>query len=145
MSDTTCRSLNDFIGEYHVCDSDNQYLYAIWTDGRNGDDNDLYFTKALLSELATSEHIVATPKKHYLLKAPTIIQEGACVEIMPCTGSVSVRIFDVNGRLVNTLYKGSVITTMNLPLSISELPHGVLFIHMSGQDIHETVKTIHVK
>jgi len=51
VSDGSFASLANFLGEYHICVSDSFYLYAIWTDGRNGDYNDLYFSKALLSEL----------------------------------------------------------------------------------------------
>jgi hypothetical protein len=145
MSDTTCRSLNDFIGEYHVCDSDDQYLYAIWTDGRNGDDNDLYFSKALLSELGTTEHIITEPLVDRILNAPSILFTGANVEIMPCQGSVQVQVYDVNGRRIQTLYKGDVHSPMAIPIHTKDLPHGVLFIHLDGETVNETVKTIHVR
>lgn len=58
-SDTSFISQADFMGEYHICVSDSLYLYAIWTDGRNGDDNDLYFSKALLSELSVGVPVVS--------------------------------------------------------------------------------------
>ncbi|MCX7994445.1 MAG: T9SS type A sorting domain-containing protein [candidate division WOR-3 bacterium] len=50
VSDTEARSYVDFIGEYHILRSDSLYVYAIWTDGRNPRDNDLYFSKALLRD-----------------------------------------------------------------------------------------------
>lgn len=59
VSETSFTSQADFMGEYHICVSDSQYLYAIWTDGRNGDDNDLYFSKALLSELSVGVPVVS--------------------------------------------------------------------------------------
>lgn len=145
LSDTTCRSLNDFIGEYHVCDSDDQYLYAIWTDGRNGDDNDLYFSKALLSELSCQENIVAEPHFNSLLRAPTILSRDAFIEILPCQGPVQVCAYDVNGRLVKTLYSGIVLKRTHVPITTSDLPQGVLFIQLSGEHANETIKTIHIE
>lgn len=59
VSDTSFTSQTDFMGEYHICVSDSLYLYTIWTDGRNGDDNDLYFSKALLSELSVGVPVVS--------------------------------------------------------------------------------------
>ncbi len=59
VSDTSFTSLANFMGEYHICVSDSQFLYTIWTDGRNGDDNDLYFSKALLSELSGDVPLVS--------------------------------------------------------------------------------------
>jgi len=145
MSDTTCRSLNDFLGEYHVCDSDDQYLYAIWADGRNGDDNDLYFSKALLSELGCTEQIISEPHLSRLLTAPAILSQGAVIEIMPCQGPVQVSVYDVNGRNARSLYNGAVLSKISIQVATSDLPHGVLFVHLKGQGIHETVKMIHVK
>jgi hypothetical protein len=144
MCDTTCRSLNDFLGEYHVCDSDDQFLYAIWTDGRNGDDNDLYFSKALLSDLQCTEHLIAEPRVGRLLNAPSVFSQDTYIEIMPCQGPVRLSIFDVNGRMVTTLYTGMVPNRTRLSLPAADLPHGVLFMRLDGQGINETAKMIHV-
>lgn len=39
----------DFLGDYHTIVTDSHYVYAVWTDGRDGNMN-LYFSRKLLSQ-----------------------------------------------------------------------------------------------
>lgn len=39
----------DFLGDYHTIVADSHYVYAVWTDGRDGNMN-LYFSRALLPQ-----------------------------------------------------------------------------------------------
>ena len=39
----------DFMGDYHTIVADSNYIYAVWTDGRDGNMN-LYFSRALLPQ-----------------------------------------------------------------------------------------------
>ncbi len=79
ITDTTFRSPVSFMGDYHTILADSHYVYAVWSDGREGD-LDLFFSKAPLSALRVAERQ------------------------SPANGEGSGRIYDVSGRLV---YEGN--------------------------------------
>lgn len=144
VSDTSFTSLADFMGEYHICVSDSQYLYAIWTDGRNGDDNDLYFSKALLTQLSVNEGtpVLATPQ--HLLYVPTIWRSTISMQIQPSAQPVSIKVYDASGRLIRNLYENAVPSGITARLSSADFPRGVMFIRASSQDRNEVIKIINL-
>ncbi len=101
VSDVSFRSWADFMGEYHICLADSNYVYAIWTDGRNGDDNDLYFSKALLSQLKIKEKMNLEIVKD--LKIRTIVKDKDFYKIFK---DKSFILYDVQGRKIRNLKKG---------------------------------------
>ncbi|MGB7054874.1 MAG: hypothetical protein WBE28_06105, partial [bacterium] len=144
VSDTSFTSLADFMGEYHVCVSDSQHLYAIWTDGRNGDDNDLYFSKALLAQLGVSEGPLVWTSPGQLLRAPTIWHGIVNLEIRPSIYSVSIRVYDAAGRLIKSLHESEVGTGLTRQLSSDDFPKGVMFIRALTQNRNEVLKIINL-
>ncbi len=98
ISDTEFKSLSDFMGEYHVCRADSNYIYAEWTDGRNGDDNDLYFSKALLEEVKIKENYTYDSDKK--MKFPFILTVQSASKIFK-TGEFNI--YDIRGRKINNM------------------------------------------
>lgn len=144
VSDTSFTSLADFMGEYHICVSDSQYLYAIWTDGRNGDDNDLYFSKALLTQLSVNEGtpVLATPQ--HLLHVPTIWRGTISMQIQPSAQPVSIKVYDASGRLIKSLHEREIPSGLTKRLSSDDFPKGIMFIRASSQDRNEVIKIINL-
>ena len=144
VSDTSFTSLADFMGEYHVCVSDSQYLYAIWTDGRNGDDNDLYFSKALLAQLGVTEGPVEWISTEPIVRAPTIWRGTVSLQIQPNMHPVSIKIFDAIGRLIKNWQESDVMNGLTRQLRSDDFPKGVMFIRASIQDRNEVLKIINL-
>jgi len=101
ISDLEFRSWADFMGEYHICVADSNYIYAEWTDGRNGDDNDLYFSKALLSQLKLRENYVFEPDKE--IEFPFIFKTKYFSELL---NNKEFTLYDVMGRKVKGMKSG---------------------------------------
>ncbi|KPK69256.1 hypothetical protein AMJ87_10755, partial [candidate division WOR_3 bacterium SM23_60] len=145
VSDTASVSHADFMGEYHICVSDSEYLYAIWTDGRNGDDNDLYFSKALLSELASAEITHAYPLLQHLLTAPTIWHGNVSLGIGQCTTPLDIRMYDCTGRFVTHLYHGQALQPVHITMASDDVPSGVLFIKLDTENHSEVHKVVNLR
>jgi hypothetical protein len=145
VSDTASVSHADFMGEYHICVSDNEYLYAIWTDGRNGDDNDLYFSKALLSELASAEIAEGSPHPQRLLTVPTVWHGRAVLSVGQCTTPLEIRMYDCAGRLVKQLYRGPALQPLDIAVATANVPSGVLFIRFDTQNHSEVSKVVNLR
>lgn len=128
VSDTSSVSHASFMGEYHICVSDSEYLYAIWTDGRNGDDNDLYFSKALLSELVCKEEHASSPEQCSIFEVPTLWSGSVVLKILEHPYPLEIRAYDISGRLVKQIYSGAVTAPLDLHLRSSDFPRGVLFV-----------------
>jgi hypothetical protein len=145
ISDTEAPSHADFMGEYHVLRSDSEYLYAIWTDGRNPGDNDLYFSKALLSDLACKENYTHTPcENNKILSVPTIWHGKVLLEIAQHNGPLDVNVYDVMGRLVKNLYQGKITKPMHISLNSDDFPMGILFIRVTSNTTHEVRKVVNL-
>ena len=144
VSDTTFVSHADFMGEYHICLSDSQYLYAIWTDGRNGDDNDLYFSKALLSELSVKEGPAFLAQHQQILRTPTIWRGNVALEIQRNALLLDIKIYNVAGQLVGNIYHGEVSSGLTLKLNSNDFPKGVIFLRASCEDKHEVIKIVNL-
>ncbi|KPK72283.1 hypothetical protein AMJ87_05230 [candidate division WOR_3 bacterium SM23_60] len=144
VSDTTFVSHANFMGEYHICLSDSEYLYAIWTDGRNGDDNDLYFSKALLSELGVKEIPTVLARHQKILRTSTIWRGNVTLEIRKNTIPVDIRIYNIAGQVVGNIYHGDVSSDLALKLNSNDFPKGIIFLRASCQDKHEVTKIINL-
>ncbi|MFO7650396.1 MAG: sialidase family protein, partial [bacterium] len=54
LNDTTFTSPVDFMGEYHIMQSDSTWLRCVWADGREGD-LDLWYSQARLDAIGVTE------------------------------------------------------------------------------------------
>lgn len=144
VSDTSVTSLDDFMGEYHICVSDSSYLYAIWTDGRNGDYNDLYFSKALLSELGCEEYVAYEPKYYHIVRAPTVWHGEITMNISPHPDPLEIRLYDVSGRMVKNLFQGMVNDPIHVHVQSGDFPAGVLFLKVVSKNSTEVQKIVNL-
>jgi len=144
VSDTSFVSHADFMGEYHVCVSDSEYLYAIWTDGRNGDDNDLYFSKAFLAELGVNEGDITHSPDQDIFYVPTVWQGTISMQIPQNAHALDISAYDIAGRLIRKIFSGESTTAKTLRLRTADFPRGVIFVRVSGQNISEVFKVINI-
>lgn len=145
VSDTSVVSQDDFIGEYHITQADSVYLYAQWADGRNGDYNDLYFSKALLSELAIAEYRGNDLRVDRILEVPVIWHGNVLLRIQPHEHPVNINAYDVSGRMIKHIYSGSVDQAMQIQLDHNDFPQGVIFLHLSSSTVNEACKVVNIK
>jgi hypothetical protein len=145
VSDTSVVSLDDFIGEYHITQADSEYLYAQWTDGRNGDYNDLYFSKALLSDLAVSEDPKDGSIVNRVFTAPAILHNNAVLTIPPHEYPVDIRAYDVSGRMIKKIYAGTVDRMMRIQLDPNEFPQGVIFLYFNSPVCNASLKIVNIQ
>lgn len=144
ISDTSFTSLADFMGEYHICLSDSQYLYAIWTDGRNGDDNDLYFSKALLSELSIGENSFTFTPESFILQIPTIWRGTVELNIPQNSTPFDINCYDVTGRMIKKISRDEINNATSLKLHSIDFPRGIIFVHASGHNVGTVFKVINL-
>jgi hypothetical protein len=144
VSDTSFVSHADFMGEYHICLSDSQYLYAIWTDGRNGDDNDLYFSKALLSELNVEESPRVHTPENGMIQVPTIWNGIVSMQIGQSSYPIYISAYDVTGRLIKPIYRGETVHAKELRLRSADFPEGIIFVRVSDRNTSEVLKIINL-
>lgn len=144
VSDTACVSHASFIGEYHITRCDDEYLYAIWADGRNGDDNDLYFSKALLTDFSTGEHFEEAITMH-MLSCPTIWRGAVSLSVAQIPGHVNITVYDATGRQVKEIYSGTLSQAARLHIDGNQLPQGVLFVRLTGNRVNEVKKVINIR
>jgi hypothetical protein len=144
ISDTSFVSHADFMGEYHVCVSDSQYLYTIWTDGRNGDDNDLYFSKAPLAELRIDDGSLAHVYEQNTLTMPTIWQGAVEIRIKQDAHPLKISFYDACGRLIKDINACKTAGTHTLKLNSDDLPRGVIFIRASSRYTNKTFKIVNL-
>jgi hypothetical protein len=144
ISDTSFSSLADFMGEYHICLSDSQYLYAIWTDGRNGDDNDLYFSKALLTALGVSAGSYAITPGHGTLQMPTIWRGAVDIYISQNSQPFDLDFYDVTGRLLKRISNRGNNDGMVLKLRSADFPRGIIFVRASGLNTNAVFKAVNL-
>jgi len=145
VSDTCAPSLADFMGEYHIIRSDSQYVYAIWTSGRNGDDNDLYFSKALISEVGCAEQIAGKPATGPTVSIPTIWRGNVVLEISHHSEPIKINLYDASGRIVKKVYSGRIAGSMKIKIRSKDLPSGVLFIRISSDNTSQTRKVVNLR
>ena len=138
-------TLDDFIGEYHITQADSEYLYAQWADGRNGDYNDLYFSKALLSDLAVTEYEDNDLQVDRILEVPGIWHGNVLLRIQPHEYPVNINAYDVSGRMIKHIYAGLVSQPMQIQLDHNDFPQGVIFLQVSSSLLNESCKVVNLK
>ncbi len=145
VSDTSVVSMDDFIGEYHITQADSEYLYAQWADGRNGDYNDLYFSKALLLDLKVAEEDRDEQIVSRILTVPTIWNSKVLMRVQPYASPLEINAYDISGRLVKHIYAGIVNSPMLIQLDPNDFPQGVIFMRLNSRDITEVCKIVNLK
>ena len=145
VSDTSVVSMDDFIGEYHITQADSLYLYAQWADGRNGDYNDLYFSKALLSELAVEEYERSEPTANRILQVPGIWHKNVILHVQSHEYPVVIKAYDVSGRMIERIYSGMVDQPIQIQIDHNDFPQGVIFLHLTSPVINEACKVVNIK
>jgi hypothetical protein len=145
VSDTAAPSMADFMGEYHVIQSDSQYVYAIWTDGRNGDDNDLYFSKALISDLTGVHEVIAEPTDQSHVRIPTLWHGPAALEIGDIEGPVTITIHDCAGRVIRQIGAAADAIPRRIRLTSKDFPSGVLFIRVTSHSTSVVKKIVNLR
>ena len=102
VSDTTSTSPVTFLGEYHIIVTDSTYARAIWTDGRNGD-NDLYFAQAELTAIGVDENpFHVRPVSGPWLSVPAVAR-GPRLPVrysLPRSAPVTLAVFAAAGRML---------------------------------------------
>ncbi len=83
-----------FMGDYHMIQADSYYVYAIWTDGRDGD-MDLFFAKARIKEEGIEE---VHPQHRFVSVEKNISSQE--FYIYTFTSNVEFCVFDVSGKVV---------------------------------------------
>jgi len=146
ITDTTFASPADFMGEYHVLRSDSQYIYAQWTDGRAVTNNDLYFSKALLTSVGV-EHgneppLPRPPSKGFL--APTVWSGPVVLKLMPREQPMSLALYDVSGRKVRDLYQGKVVGETEVHLQSNAFRNGLYFLLWRAGEEREVRKIVNL-
>jgi len=145
VSDTACPSMADFMGEYHVIQSDSQYIYAIWTDGRNPDDNDLYFSKALISELSCEEWVGPRERMDPLLTLPTLWHGLVLIEIAESAHPLDVSVYDGAGRFLRDLFSGTAENPVQLRARSADYPSAVLYVRVVSGNTCQVKKVINLR
>ena len=145
VSDTATPSMDTFLGEYHVIRTDSQYVYAIWSDGRNGDDNDLYFSKALISDLGCAESVVDVPKSDAILTMPTLWHGSTVIGIRSHPGPITITLYDCSGRMLKELFSGHLLKPRRIQINGADLPQGVLFISARSSSLTEVHKVVNLR
>ena len=132
-------------------DSEN-YLYAVWVDRRSG--RHIRFSTTFPLDLSIDEEKIpasfslSQPYPNPFNSTTTIrfsveTRHGFRAE---SRNAVSLRIFDINGRLVHTLIDGFVNMGIHeIQWNASKQPNGIYFISLQVQGHTKTVKSIYLK
>ncbi|MBN2537525.1 exo-alpha-sialidase [candidate division WOR-3 bacterium] len=108
LNDTTFTSPVDFMGEYHIIETDSQYARCVWAGGREGD-LDLWYAQAELTAIGIEEN----PFRPVRLPAVTItvpgLFHGAALPVevaLQQPASARLAVFDAAGRELRRLELG---------------------------------------
>ncbi len=147
LTDAEWTSHADFMGEYHMLRSDSQYVYSVWTDGRNPKNNDLYFSKALIEDIVSIKDnpIKFSKNSHKIITISKLINKNILITIEPSLDPITINAYDVSGRMLKNIYKGKTTSTLSLKLQNSELPSGLIFLRASSRNISEVRQIFNVK
>ncbi len=137
LTDAEWKSHAEFMGEYHVVRSDSQYIYAVWADGRNPDNNYLYFSKALLSDITAKMPDATAPASPRHLCMPSLCRGEAIITVSGCRKPFEIIAFDASGRIVKKLYAGKSTAPVRVKLKNTDVPAGILFIRLQSENISE--------
>ncbi len=147
ITDTEWTSHADFMGEYHILRSDSQFVYSVWADGRNPDDNDLYFSKAPIEDLVniSNKHATTAMQSHKILSTPAVSNGNIIIKIESFTEPISINAYDLSGKLLKKLHNGRVTSPLTVTLKSSDLPSGIVFIKATGERVSEVREIMNVK
>ncbi|MEO0138121.1 MAG: T9SS type A sorting domain-containing protein [candidate division WOR-3 bacterium] len=140
ISDTEARSHADFIGEYHILRSDSLYIYAIWSDGRNPHDNDLYFSKALLQDFQALKEEADVKVISEGVDIPSIWSGNQALSFKS-TKPLRVTLYNVCGRIV----KDRRISPHEVFYPVANLPKGVYLLKIELKDKSIIKKIVRIK
>lgn len=125
----------NFMGDYHTIQADSHYIYAVWTDGRDGDMN-LYFAKALLPVLIKEGE---SEKLNEPLKLCTLSRGKISVSILRPPQNLSL--YDISGR---RLFKKTV-RERGIFLLKQNLQSGVYILKVEGGKKVSVYKIVNLK
>ncbi len=132
----------NFMGDYHMIVADSHYVYAVWTDGRDGNMN-LYFAKAPLSEVSVAERQgLRIPE----LRVHWFYRDGLPwlhFNVSRSIESLDLTLYNITGRRLwsRTLQLISP-GAHRLPLGLSNPPTGLYLLRLrtpSGQQVTKTL------
>ena len=107
----------NFLGDYHTIQADSHWVYAVWSDGRDGNMN-LYFAKAPLNAVG-----IAEVRNSNLNPLSLRYEEGCPVLFWPLSVSpVEVRLFSPSGRRIGVWQIPPGVRAWRLP---GKLPSGI--------------------
>jgi hypothetical protein len=66
------------------------------------------------------------------------------MEIEPCTHPLNVKVYDITGRQVGTLYEGAVPSGFTRRISSADFPKGIIFLRASSQHTSEVFKIVNL-
>jgi len=132
---------NTFMGDYHINRADSNYIYSIWTDGRDGNMN-LYFSRApLLTGIEEPDVYIPTIS----VRVPSFITQKGILEISTIhPRDVEVSAYDICGRQILTLFSGRVTKSRTISLSDYRLPRAIIFFRVKSGTFCRIYKSIHL-
>jgi len=126
-----------FMGDYHMIQADSDFIYAIWTDGRDGD-MDLYFSRAALKAISLNEYPTVQRNSISLITTKTPYLLFNLEKDMILT----VDLYDAIGRHIKTLASGKFKSgKFVLPINILPQRGKIIFVNVKG-DINKTFKLV---
>ena len=145
LNDTTFRSPVDFMGEYHIMETDSQYIRCVWTDGREGD-LDLWYAQAELSQIGIEENPFRTRRMPGVaLEVPSFVRGGAVPVslFMRKPGAARVEVLDASGRLLQRLDLGR-LDAGNHETRLDDLPaNRTLFVRLvAGETVTRRTQVV---
>jgi hypothetical protein len=135
----------NFLGDYHTIETDSDYVYSVWTDGRDGNMN-LYFTRAAIEDIGIEDQTSSTLP--ISVRLPTFITntKEAFMKISAFGHrDVEITAYDISGRRLHTLFSGTIVEPIAIPLHKYTFPQGVVFFRLKAGNYTKTYKSIHLR
>jgi hypothetical protein len=133
-----------FMGDYHTIVTDSNYIYAIWTDGRDGNMN-LYFSKAILPLSIEEKESKSSLPRLLSFEIQSPFRGRTLLKINLREGSrVDIKVYDVCGRFHKYLFKGKVKGGVHhIPVTM-EGKSGIYFFYLDAGGERRVVKGVKV-
>ncbi|MBM3314859.1 exo-alpha-sialidase [candidate division WOR-3 bacterium] len=137
LTDTVFRSPVSFIGEYHVMVTDDEYVRAVWADGRGTTDLDLYFAQARLDQIGIEENPFRVVRQSRVwVEAPATARGAVPVRFGlrgPARAGLSV--YDALGRCLKTIDLGVRSPGTHLAAIPDLGAAGTIFIRLEADEV----------
>ncbi len=134
LNDTVFQSPVDFMGEYHVMQTDSEYIRCVWTDGREGD-LDLWFAEAELRQIGVEERPFTTTRAPRVTMSAPSFAHGDRIRIaysLRTRAAARIDILDAAGRRLRTLRLGNPAPGTHT-VDVTALPRGrTLFARLTA-------------